>query len=27
MLMEGKICGEREGWVSAKETKEMLRRC
>ena len=26
MLMEGKICGEREGWVSAEETKEMLRR-
>mgnify|MGYP000977197005 CR=1 FL=1 len=25
-LMEGKISGEREGWVSAEEAKEMLRR-
>ena len=25
-LMEGKISGESEGWVSAEEAKEMLRR-
>ena len=26
MLLEGKISGESEAWVSAEEAKEMLRR-